>query len=62
MSTPEGVMWFAYSQPCQMHFKNQHALIVQEEVMSSKSKRLRSVEGLTHCPERRESHPADTDS
>ena len=30
--------------------------------MSSKSKRLRSVEGLTHRAERRQSHPPDTDS
>ena len=30
--------------------------------MSSKSKRLRSVEGLTHRAERRQSHPPDTES
>ena len=30
--------------------------------MSSKSRRLRSVEGLTHRAERRQSHPPDTDS
>ena len=29
MSTPDGVMSFAQSQPCKMHFKNQHGLVVQ---------------------------------
>jgi hypothetical protein len=44
-----------------MHFKNQHALIVRGMASISKSKRLPSVEGLTHRAERRESHPPDTD-
>ena len=39
MPTFYGVMLFAQSQPCKMHFKNQRALIVREKVMSSKSKR-----------------------
>jgi hypothetical protein len=30
--------------------------------MSSKSRGLRSVEGLTQCAGRRQSHPPDTDS
>ena len=62
MSTPDGVMLFAQSQACKMHFKNQHALIVRRKATFSKSKHLRSVEGLTHRAERRESHPPDTDS
>ena len=45
-----------------MHFKNQRALIVRGKAMSSKSRRLPSVEGLTHRAERRKSHRPDTDS
>jgi hypothetical protein len=52
MSTTDGVMWFAKSQLSKMHFKNQRAIIVQGKVMSSKSRRLRSVEELTHHAER----------
>ncbi len=50
-------MLFAQSQASKMHFKNQHALVVRDKVMSPKSKCLRSVEGLTHCAERRKSQP-----
>jgi|SRR5580658_4893418 hypothetical protein len=45
-----------------MHFKNQHARFVGEKATFSKSRSLRSVEGLTHCADRRESRRADTDS
>jgi hypothetical protein len=62
LATPNQVVWFAKSQVRVMHFKNQHALMVQQEVMSSKSRRLRSVEGLTPYVERRQSQPPDTDS
>jgi hypothetical protein len=54
-------MLLARSQPCKLHFKDQRLLIVLEKVMSAKSKRLRSVEGMTHSAERRESHGPDTD-
>jgi hypothetical protein len=52
MPTPDGVMWFAKSQPCQMHFKNQRALIVRKKATFSKSKRLPSVKRLTQREER----------
>src|SRR5579863_4494092 len=57
MSQIEGAMLFAQSRACKMHFKNQHALVVRDRVMSPESKCLRSVEGLTQYAERRKSQP-----
>jgi hypothetical protein len=62
MSTLDGVMLFGQSQRTKVHFENQRVLFLREKVMSWKSRRLQSVEGLTHCAERRRSHPPDTDS
>jgi hypothetical protein len=45
-----------------MHFKTQHALLVQGTATFRKLKLLPSVEGLTCRVECRESHPPDTDS
>jgi hypothetical protein len=55
-------MLFAQSQPCEMHFRNQHVRVVQGTATFSKSKLLPSVEWLTHRVECREGHPPDTDS
>jgi hypothetical protein len=45
-----------------MHVKSQHALIVREKVMRSKSRRLRSNEGSLIARNARQSHSPDTDS
>jgi hypothetical protein len=45
-----------------MHFNYQRALIVREKAISSKSRGLRFGEVITNCPQRRQSHPPDTDS
>jgi hypothetical protein len=55
-------MLFALSQRCGVHFKSQCASIGQENLMSLKSRPLRSVEGLVHRGERPQSLPPDTDS
>jgi hypothetical protein len=61
MSTLDGVMLFAQSQPCEMHFMNQRTCRAGNgNVLEIKA--LPSVEGLTHRVECRESHPPDTDS
>jgi hypothetical protein len=62
MSTPDGVMLFAESQPRRMHFEIQHALTVRGPATFLKSRPLQSIEGLTHCAERRKSLPPDTGS
>ena len=54
-------MLFAQSQAYGMHFKNQHALVVQGTATFRESRLLPSVEGLTHREGCRESHPPDTD-
>jgi hypothetical protein len=55
-------MLFARSRARRMHFKNQCTLIARKKVVSSKSRRLPSVEGLFHRAESRKSHRSDTDS
>ena len=62
MSALALAMLFAQSQAYEMHFKNQHALVVQGTATFRKAKLLPSVEGLTHRVECRQSHPLDTDS
>jgi len=62
MSTLDGVMLFAQSQPCEMHFMNQRALIARGEGNILEIKAFTVRRGLTHYAERRQSHPPDTDS
>ena len=62
MSALARAMLFAQSQAYEMHFKNQHALVMQGTATFRELKLLPSVEGLTHGVECRESHPPDTDS
>jgi hypothetical protein len=61
MSVLAPAMLFAQSQAHEMHFKNQHVLVVQGTATFRKAKLLPSVEGLTCRVGRRESHPPDTD-
>jgi hypothetical protein len=63
MSTPDRVMLLlAESQPCKMHFKDQHAPIVLGKATLWKSKCLPSVDGLPNCAKHRESHLSGADS
>jgi hypothetical protein len=62
MSALARTLLFAQSQAHEMHFKTQHALLVQGTATFRKFKLLPCVEGLTCRVECRESHPPDTDS
>ena len=62
MSALDRAMLFAQSQAHEMHYRNQHAFVVQGTAKFRKLKLLPSLERLTCRVECRESHRLDTDN